>query len=162
MCVSQRIVRLLTQSLILCLCASANGFGQTGGSTGVINGATSPEKIADEVAWRMFFKAIADGPGAPAYSVRATVVRSAGFSDDESLGIISAANEALARIRSMEATVMPMNANMDAKTRMLRSQRDAILREVVSDLLSRLKPAAADRFRDHIQSRVKRGITITP
>jgi hypothetical protein len=107
LCVSKRIARFLTQSLILCLCASINGFGQTSGSTGVIYGAASPEKIADEVAWRMFFKAIADGPGTPAYSVRAAVVRSAGFSDDESLRIISAANEAMARIRSMEAGVMP-------------------------------------------------------
>jgi hypothetical protein len=55
-----------------------------------------------------------------------------------------------------------MNANLDAKTRMLRSQRDAILRDVVSDLLSRLRPAAAEKFRNHIQNRVKRGITITP
>jgi hypothetical protein len=132
------------------------------GQAGAIDGSKSPELIPDMVVWLMLFEVIADGPGAPNYSTRGAAIRSAGFTEAEVTDVIFSANEAMSRIRAMEARIMPSAGSMDQKTRMLRSQRDAILADVVDTLLLRLSPDAAAKFRKHIGEHVKPRVRILP
>ncbi|MGJ5818869.1 hypothetical protein [Paludibaculum fermentans] len=127
----------------------------------IIDGVKNPEKIPDETAWLMLFRSVADGPGAPGRDVRAVFLSSAGFSSVDANIVINAANEAMARIRSMESPILNAYPTASSKTEALRAQRDSILRDVVAILLQRLSPEAADKFRTHINSRVKRGVRIT-
>ena len=128
----------------------------------VIDGATDPEKIPNEVAWLMLFKSIADAPNAPDWEVRASFVRPAGFTNAEVTAVISAANQAMFRIGAMEARILLSSLPMDQKTKVLRAERDSILRDAVSDLLLRMSPEGARKFREHVDSHVKRRIKITP
>lgn len=127
----------------------------------LVDGAKNPEKIPDETAWLMLFRSLADGPGAPGRDVRAVFLHSAGFSNVDANVVINAANEAMARIHSMESPILNAYPTASGKTEALRAQRDSILRDVVAILLQRLSPEAADKFRAHINSRVKRGVRIT-
>ena len=131
-------------------------------SAQVIDGSKNPEKVPDEITWLMLFTTIADGPNTLNYNMRATFLRPAGFTDAEIGGIVAAANEAMARIQTMEQTVLGSASGTDDKTPVLLSQRDAILRDVVTSLLLRLSPDAGEKFRKHIIEKVKPGITITP
>lgn len=127
----------------------------------LVDGARNPEKIPDETAWLMLFRSVADGPGVPGRDVRAAFLSSAGFSDVEANVVINAANEAMARIRSMEGPILSAYPTASAKVEALRGQRDAILRDVVGTLLQRLSAEGAEKFRAHINARVKRGVRIT-
>ncbi len=131
-------------------------------SKAVIDGSKTPEQIPDAVAWLMLFKTIADSPTAPDHQTRAAFIRDAGFTDEEIEVVLSTANEAMTRVREMENTIIPSSLNADLKTQKLRSQRDMILTDVVHTLLARLSPEAAEKFRKHIDNRVKRDIKIIP
>ncbi len=127
-----------------------------------IDGAQTPELIPDETAWLMLFTTIGDGPKAPEYKVRASMVGSAGFAETDTQSVIAAATEAMARIRAMELPILNSSASMDSKTQVLRFRRDEILRDVVSKLLSRLSPDFGAKFQAHIKGSVKTHIRITP
>ncbi len=136
-------------------CSVADGARQ------VIDGAKNPEEIPDQIAWLMFFKTIADGTNAPTHSARSALIRQAGFDASEADDLIFAANEAMARIHAMEVPILRSSMTTDAKVQALRRQRDLILEDVVAGLRARWSPEAGERFRAHIDQRVKRGTRIT-
>jgi hypothetical protein len=130
-------------------------------SQAVIDGSKTPEQIPDTVAWLVLFRIISDQPNAPDHRSRAAFLRPAGFSGDEVEIVMSAANDAMARVAAMESALTNM-PNAGQKTQMLLSRRDVILTDGVNALLARLSSDAADRFRNYVSDYVKRGIKIMP
>lgn len=126
----------------------------------IVDGAKNPERIPDRTAWLMLFRSVADGPNAPDRPTRAALLGTSGLSSVDINTVILAANEALARIHSMEGPIL--NAfPASEKAAAMRAQRDEILLDVVTSLCQRLTPEAAEKFRVHIRERVKRRIRIT-
>jgi hypothetical protein len=125
--------------------------------TKMIHGSVDPSRIPDSLAWWMLFQALADRPGALPEETRRAFLQNSGFTDLEKNRIFMAANEANARCQSMlrETTARMAGSPEDQVTDVLRADRERILREVVDALKQRLGPEGAERFRRHVDERVK-------
>jgi hypothetical protein len=120
---------------------------------GTIDGAEHPEKIPDEVAFRLFMRSFAVQRADPMAARRSRAkLRSLGFSLLESEAVIAAADEYVHR-----AAALPARADAESA----RDQISALSREIRASLPSRLTPAAAARFERHLKE-VKRAVRIIP
>ena len=144
------------------LFARSGNKSQAGASAQVVDGAKTPEKIPDEVAYLMLFRTLADGPDAPEYKTRSMIIHNEGLSDADTDSIILAANEAMTRIASMELGVSQSTVPNDSKTALLQTQRNAILRDVAATLQLRLSSASATKFQEYLKTKVKTSIRIVP
>lgn len=153
------LAALCSMSLLSAEGASSQAATQP---TQPIDGSKTPEKIPDEVAWLMLFQTVADGPNAPAFAVRAALLRQSGLADSDIQLVVSAATDAMSRIAAMEASVPKASMGSDAATQALRSQRDAILHDAIDGLSKRLSPDAANKFTRHVNDHVKRRTHIMP
>jgi hypothetical protein len=152
---------LLALSL-LCLAVTPPLEGQATATSGVINGALTPEKIPDEVAWLMLLTSIADGPSSAPYAVRASMLRPLGLSTAEADLVVGAANEAMARIGAMEVEVKRLSLTDEKATQTLIARREAIVRDVAASLQLRLQSDSGVKLKSHLDGNVKRCIQILP
>ncbi len=127
--------------------------------TRVIDGSKEPESIPDTVAWLMLFKVLADGPDALPFDTRVVFLKETELTPGQKTRLILAANRVSERVKEMEGPIMNSSLDMDAKTRRLRAERDAIINGVVNELLIHELPyEAGEDLRRHVREAVKRGI----
>lgn len=125
----------------------------------VIDGSKEPESISDNVAWLMLFKVLADGPDALPFGTRASFLKETGLLPGQKMRVVLAANRVAERVSDMEDRIMKSSLEMEAKTKVLRQERDAIIEDVVYELLVHELPfEAREKLNRHVQERVKPGI----
>jgi len=127
----------------------------------VIDGSKEPHRIPDLVAWRMLFKALAGGPNRFPEEVRRRYLDGSELSELQIDRVMLAARRVSLRVREMELEVKKQPLSMEEKTATLRARRDAIIQDVVRDLLiQELSTEATQKLLDYLNQEVKSAIRI--
>ncbi len=127
----------------------------------VIDGSKEPYRIPDNVAWLMLFRLLAGKPFMPPDDIRVAYLKSSGLTVSEVARLVRIANEVQRRLEEMEKNVKSSALDIAAKTQALRSGRDAIISDVVRDLLiEEFSVERGDQLLRYLREDVKRRIRI--
>ena len=143
--------------------------------TGVIDGAVTPEKIPDHVAYSLVFQLIAERQTEAAKGRIKSYIREMGLAGSDVDALITTAEEfsrrvsvlneqaAKINVRSRSNLILPsLNAGEVIQLKQLEKQRELIVTEIAASLPHRLSVAGFANLRQHINERVKRKTRILP
>jgi len=158
--------RLCSWGAFLCLTLQAPGqeppVPQPQVQRIVIDGSKEPHRIPDNIAWLMLFRLLAGDPLVLPNDIRVAYLKSSGLNVYEIGWLVRAANEVHRRLEEMEKSIKSSGLDMAAKTQALRSGRDAIINDVVRELLiEKFSVERGDTLLRYLREDVKRRISIT-
>src|SRR5215207_9400692 len=140
--------------------------GRVANPPGVIDGAKTPDKIPDVVAYSLLFDLIAGRQTEAERNRIRSYLRQIGLGDEDSDALIAAAEEYRVRDGALGERAdaiksrnhpnhLPLTAEEREQLKRLQKQHESVVREIVTSLPRRLSKEGLSRVRLHVNERVK-------
>jgi hypothetical protein len=127
-----------------------------------IVGKLEPHKIPDNVAWRMLFFVLADGPSTQSYEQRSAHLKDTKLTPREMEIVVAAASRFMQELRGAEKRILESGASMEEKTAQLRFECDKLVTDAISQIDRDFGFDAHQKIHKHIVEKVKPAIVLTP